>query len=87
MIIMNKYIFCLQLIHLLLEYDAHVDQPNKFGDSPAYLIQTNPLNDVLLLKHVNLKCLAANVVVANHIPYDKGQIPMTLVPFVRFHEP
>lgn len=79
--------FLFQLTHLLLSNGAHVDQPNKFGDSPAELIVKNSPTDVHLLKYVSLKCLAAHVVIRKRIPYDGGRIPLTLVNFVKFHEP
>jgi hypothetical protein len=74
-----------QLVQLLLDHGAHLDQPNRVGDCPAIFVAVNPLNTVHLVNYVTLRCLAATAVCKHKIPY-KGQIPVTLETFVKFHE-
>nr|CAD7202982.1 unnamed protein product [Timema douglasi] len=81
----TPYNFHTDLVQLLLDYGAHIDQPNKSGECPGSLIARNPLNTINLMKHVSLRCLAATSVCKYKIPY-KGQIPVTLEAFVKFHE-
>ncbi|CAG2058844.1 unnamed protein product [Timema podura] len=81
----TPYNFHTDLVQLLLDYGAHIDQPNKSGECPGSLIARNPLNTINLMDHVSLRCLAATSVCKYKIPY-KGQIPVTLEAFVRFHE-
>jgi hypothetical protein len=78
--------FCVsQLVQLLLDHGAHLDQPNRAGDCPAIFVAVNPLNNVHLVNYVTLRCLAATAVCKYKIPYQ-GQIPATLETFVKFHE-
>lgn len=77
--------FVLQLVQLLLDHGAHLDQPNKAGDCPWLLISVNPFNNIPLINYSSLRCMAATVVCKHSIPY-KGQIPKTLEMFVSFHE-
>jgi hypothetical protein len=74
-----------QLLQLLLDHGAHLDQPNRAGDCPAIFVAMNPLNNVHLVNYVTLRCLAATAVCKYKIPYE-GQIPATLETFVKFHE-
>jgi len=74
-----------QLVQLLLDHGAHLDQPNRAGDCPAIFVAVNPLNNVHLVNYVTLRCLAATAVCKHKIPY-RGQIPATLETFVKFHE-
>lgn len=78
-------LFVSQLVQLLLDHGAHLDQPNRAGDCPAIFVAVNPLNNVHLLNYVTLRCLAATAVCKYKIPYQ-GQIPATLETFVKFHE-
>nr|BAL61211.1 fem-1 homolog A-like protein [Locusta migratoria manilensis] len=82
----NPYNFYSPLVQLLLDHGAHLDTPNRAGDSPAVFVAVNPLNNVHLVNYITLRCMAATAVAKYKIPY-KGQIPVTLVDFVRFHEP
>lgn len=75
-------------IKLLLEYGAHIDQPNKKGVTPAAAIidynkRTTPR--IPILKYVNLKCLCASAITKHKVPY-KNQIPRALEEFMQLHE-
>lgn len=85
---MNQYlfVFCFfQLVKLLLESGAHLDQSNKTGERPSVTIGHNTRSTVNLVNYTTLRCLASVVVVKHKIPY-KGQIPTTLENFVRLHD-
>ena len=70
---------------MLLNYGAHLDQPNKCGDRPLLFIAINPTSLIPLMGYTTLKCLAATVITKYKIPY-RNQIPKTLEEFVRLHE-
>ncbi|XP_049277864.1 protein fem-1 homolog C [Anopheles funestus] len=74
------------VIHTLLEYGAHLDEPNRQDDRPLNLIRNNPINDIPTLNYLPLKCLCSTVIVRFGIPY-RNQIPRTLEEFVKRHEP
>lgn len=78
-------IFYLQLVRLLLDHGAHLDQPNRAGDCPMQLIAINPMSTIPLVNYISLRCLAATAIVKNQIPYI-GEVPSTLQEFVGFHE-
>jgi ankyrin repeat protein len=78
------YNYIVELIRKLLEYGAHLDQPNKNDDRPITLIAS--LQEIPLMKYITLKCLASTVITKYRIPY-RNQIPKTLEAFVRQHEP
>lgn len=80
------YNFDANLINLLLESGAHIDQPNKNADLPLTLIQSNPGNEIYIASYMSLKCLASSIIVKYRIPY-KNVIPKTLEAFVKCHEP
>ncbi|XP_014255354.1 protein fem-1 homolog CG6966 [Cimex lectularius] len=82
----NPYNFFSNLVQLLLDHGAHLDQPNRNKDSPSLLIASNPINTICLINYTTLKCLSASAVVRYNIPYQ-GQIPVTLETFVNFHNP
>lgn len=77
------------LVRLLLQYGAHIDQPNVIGKIPLDAI--NDLNnqvptDIFVLNYLNLKCLCSRVICKYKIPY-KNQIPKTLEHYIHLHEP
>ena len=67
-----------KVIEILLQYSAHPDIVNDHGDFAATGL---PL---IMLDHVNLKCLATAVIRDHQIPYV-GQIPESLESFVQMH--
>lgn len=76
---------CFQLVPLLLQYGAHIDQPNNTGICPADRLNINPFNlDIRLVNYISLKCLCSKVIIDNKIPY-KYLIPQTLAKFVEMH--
>ncbi|XP_026472719.1 protein fem-1 homolog CG6966 isoform X1 [Ctenocephalides felis] len=79
------YNFDGNLVQMLLENGAHVDQPNKVGECPFEMIQKNSSNVIPLVNYLSLKCLASTIVCKHKIKY-KGQIPKTLEAFVKYHE-
>lgn len=79
----------LQLVNLLLEYGAHIDQPNSTGMRPCDLITEmhhQTTTEIPVGNYITLKCLCATVIISNKIYYS-NQIPKTLENFVRLHEP
>ncbi|XP_055634118.1 protein fem-1 homolog A-like [Toxorhynchites rutilus septentrionalis] len=75
-----------EVVRALVEHGAHLDRPNLYGDSPASLLAGNLANDVVLGKHISLKCICANTVVGSGIPYQ-GIVHRMLEGFIRAHEP
>ncbi|GJQ75780.1 hypothetical protein Trydic_g17851 [Trypoxylus dichotomus] len=75
------------LVPLLLEYGAHIDQPNSSRECPADKVNENPFClDIRLVNYISLKCLCARTVIKHKIPYVY-QLPRTLEDFIHLHEP
>ena len=70
----------MEMIHLLLQYGAHVDFVNANGETAIDLLP--PSVDVF--EHVSLQCLAARTVHTHHVTY-RGILPITLADFVDKH--
>lgn len=75
-----------QVVRVLLDYGAHLDQPNRAGEHPHYLIAFNSSNTIPIINYTSLKCIVASTIIKNRIQY-KNQIPKTLELFVQLHEP
>jgi hypothetical protein len=88
------------LSQMLLEYGAHIDQPDAKNKTPLMLFQTweselTGQRDLDLKGHLQylinyslplpLKCLAARVVSKNQVPFDQDQIPPALQSFIKRH--
>uniref|UniRef100_A0A1B0BWH6 SOCS box domain-containing protein n=1 Tax=Glossina palpalis gambiensis TaxID=67801 RepID=A0A1B0BWH6_9MUSC len=82
----QPYNFSNEIISLLLNNGADLDQPNKSDERPFNLIASNPANTVSLMNYITLKCLAATVISRYRIPY-KEEIPKCLEDFLKHHEP
>lgn len=76
----------MQIISILLNHGADLDQPNKSDERPYNLIALNAANSIPLMNYINLKCLAATIISKYRIPY-RNQIPKCLETFVKEHEP
>lgn len=74
-----------QVVRVLLDYGAHLDQPNRSSERPMNLIINNAGNRIPLMKYITLKCLAASTIVKYKVMYHQ-QIPSTLERFVELHE-
>ncbi|CAG9821966.1 unnamed protein product [Phaedon cochleariae] len=77
------------LVKLLLQFGAHIDQPNLAGKRPLDAIidiNLHHQSDIHILNHLTLKCFCATVIAKYKIPY-KNQIPKTLEKFVKLHKP
>jgi len=66
-----------------LDHGAHLDTPNRAGDTPARLISSNPLNSVNLLNYTSLQCQAAQAVCKYGI--HSAELPVTLRYFLELH--
>ncbi|XP_061389317.1 protein fem-1 homolog C [Musca vetustissima] len=82
----QPYNFSNEIITLLLNHGADLDQPNKSDERPYNLIALNAANTIPLMNYINLKCLAATIISKYRIPY-RNQIPKCLETFVKEHEP
>ncbi|XP_017474251.1 PREDICTED: protein fem-1 homolog C [Rhagoletis zephyria] len=82
----QPYNYSNDIILLLLEHGADLDQPNKSDERPFNLIVSNPANTIPLMNYMNLKCLSATIISKYKIPY-RDQIPKLLEEFVKQHEP
>ncbi|XP_061723486.1 protein fem-1 homolog C isoform X1 [Cydia pomonella] len=78
------YNFSSALVEALLAGGAHLDQPNKFGDSARELLALNAHSAVRPLRHVTLQCLAAAAL--RRAPAAPA-VPAHLVHFVDLHRP
>lgn len=79
------YNFSTELVSVLLAGGAHLDQPNKFGDSPAELVALNRGSRVRVLAHVSLACLAARALLAARRAVPERALPRTLHDFLDLH--
>ncbi|XP_069362897.1 uncharacterized protein FLJ46347 isoform X7 [Maniola hyperantus] len=79
------YNFSTELVSVLLAGGAHLDQPNKFGDSAAELVPLNRGSRVCVLRHVSLACLAARAVLASRQAVPACALPATLHAFLALH--
>jgi len=66
-----------------LDYGAHLDTPNRTGDTPARLICANPLNTISVVKHISLQCQAAQAICKYGI--CTKELPITLRDFLDLH--
>ncbi|XP_055321771.1 protein fem-1 homolog C isoform X2 [Sitodiplosis mosellana] len=82
----NPYNYVGEVVRVLLDYGAHLDQPNRAGEHPHYLIAFNSSNTIPIINYTSLKCIVASTIIKNRIHY-KNQIPKTLEEFVQLHEP
>ncbi|XP_044755907.1 protein fem-1 homolog C [Coccinella septempunctata] len=76
-------------VKLLLDYGAHIDQPNRKGmvPTPSIMEHNNHTNSPIpILDYVSLKCLCATAISKYGVPY-KNQIPRALEEFMHLHEP
>ncbi|XP_022199876.1 protein fem-1 homolog CG6966 [Nilaparvata lugens] len=80
----KQYNFDAPTVQLLLDSGAHLDMPNKKGETPANLIVENTESTIALVPYISLQCLAATVIVKNRIPYV-GEVSVQLENFVRLH--
>lgn len=67
----------------MLDYGAHLDTPNKAGNTPADLISSYPGNNVNLVKYISLQCHAAHAMCKYGI--DCIELPSALQEFLEFH--
>ncbi|XP_060536135.1 protein fem-1 homolog B isoform X2 [Cylas formicarius] len=69
----------------LAKNGAHVDIVNNKGETPLES-STTGVAEIILKTHIklNLKCLAANAIKINHVPYQ-GQVPSSLEEFIELH--
>ncbi|XP_066156518.1 protein fem-1 homolog C [Euwallacea fornicatus] len=87
------YNYSSELIGLLLDYGAHLDQPDGQGDTALHaivgLIANNCMiadkADINLVNYISLKCMCASQIVKLNIPYV-DQVPKTLEAFIKSHE-
>lgn len=81
------YNFSTELVEALLAGGAHLDQPNKFGDSAWELVALNRGSRVRPLRHVSLRCLAARALLREpaRARLPPGALPATLQAFLDLH--
>ena len=72
-----------KVIQELLNAHAHIDARNNEGQMAGTNLSTVWFK-IKLLNHVSLKCLAARVIKEHKIPY-KGEVPVSLIPFIEMH--
>lgn len=80
------FILFVQLIRVLLEAGAHIDQPNKNNTRAIELIVANSNNRIPVLQFTTLQCLAATAVAKYKIPYRSQQLPFGLEQVLRQHQ-
>ncbi|XP_046973073.1 protein fem-1 homolog A isoform X3 [Vanessa cardui] len=79
------YNFSTELVEELLAGGAHLDQPNRFGESAAEMVLQNRGSRVCVLRHVSLACLAARALLAAGVRAGPGAAPPALLAFVELH--
>jgi len=73
-----------QIVETLLENGAHIDARNGDGHRPLDMLKLIPDCKINPLQYLTLRCLAASVIVQNHLPY-KREIPTVLEEFIEAH--
>jgi ankyrin repeat protein len=74
-----------EIVETLLEHGAHIDARNSHGLRPLDMLKLNPDCKINPLQYLTLRCLAANVIVGNGLPYKPGQVPTVLEEFIEAH--
>lgn len=74
-----------EVVNVLLQYGAHIDQRNSDGDQAHSQLAAIPECHVNPLHYTSLKCLAARQIVLHGIPYQPGEIPIMLEDFIKLH--
>lgn len=73
-----------EVVELLLRHGAHIDVRNVQGVRPSHLLVANPASTVSVPRYISLKCLCAQVISTNRLPY-KGEVPEVLETFIEAH--
>jgi len=73
-----------EVVELLLSHGAHIDMKNVQGVRPAHLLATNPASTVSITRFLTLKCLCAQVISNNKLPF-RGEVPEVLETFIEAH--
>lgn len=77
-------LFKQEIVEVLLEAGAHVDQVTSLGERPSTFLRQNSKCHINILNYTTLKCLAARVIQQYRIPYS-GEVPTHLESFIRMH--
>lgn len=85
-----KFSNLFQIVELLLENGAHLDQLDQQNQSPLAVLQSKKQLaglGLLPLEHVSLKCIVARAVCKYGITYGDGDLPRELGRFIELHRP
>ncbi len=72
------------IVNTLLDVGAHVDAKCNAGKIAGEELARSNWFKICLLEHITLKCLAARAVQKHNIPFE-GEVPTSLLPFVKMH--
>lgn len=72
------------IVHLLLSYEAHIDQRDVTGTLPCKRLAAISKCQINPLKYLTLKCLAASKIKAYNLPFA-GVVPTHLDEFINLH--
>ena len=70
----------------LLDHGAHLDTPDVRDICPIDILKAQP-NKINVVPYVSLKCLAAQVIVKERIPYEQHEMPDHLEDLLTMHMP
>jgi len=73
-----------EVVELLLRHGAHIDMKNVQNVRPSDLLAHNPASTVSITRFLSLKCLCAQVISNNNLPF-KGEVPEVLETFIEAH--
>jgi len=73
-----------EMMELLLRHGGHIDVRNVQGVRPSHLLAGNPASTVCITRFTTLKCLCAQVISNNKVPF-KGEVPEVLETFIEAH--
>merc|ERR1719400_1076493 len=73
-----------EIMELLLRNGGHIDVRNVQGVRPSHLLAANPASAVCITRFTTLKCLCAQVISNNKVPF-KGEVPEVLETFIEAH--
>ena len=78
--------FSWNVADMLLQHGAHLDTPNLRDICPKDILLAHACK-INIMPYVSLKCLAANTILKERIPFSKDDLPKSMYDLVHIHLP
>lgn len=72
--------------NLLLQHGAHLDTPDLRDICPKDILLAHACK-INIMPYVSLKCLAANIILKERVPFGKDDLPKSMHELVEMHVP